>query len=320
MCVFFRVGCLVLVWIFVATGCSSDKPAATEPEAEGPEARPQLLGPCSATGECPEGLSCLCGLCTQPCDEPDEDELDACELLHENAFCAGEGSLFVDYCLEEPPAICLLRCDEDSTCKAIDSRMSCLEEQCYVTEPIPIEPPEEWDGRTLSWCDLDEDCADGLSCHCGACTIACSGYQSCASIHEGASCSSTGDRCGDGAPSAICKLSCSTSVSCEVYGDDLECVNHQCMRNIPAGMPPRVTNTSDPRFEGTRCYRAYTDDSMKEECSGNFGCSSRAVSCGSCACVRCADEYCLERVCDDGGSEECPGSPWSEDVGYDDAF
>ena len=42
-------------------------------------------------------------------------------------------------------------------------------------------------------------------------------------------------------------------------------------------------------------------------CAGNVGCTYMGHVCGSCACTLCLDEQCLENICDDGGSPECPG-------------
>lgn len=85
-------------------------------------------------------------------------------------------------------------------------------------------------------------------------------------------------------------------------------------RDADASVGP--PDTSADRFADTACYEQST--TMAPEggrCSGNRGCLELDVICGQCACTLCADEYCLEETCDDGGSEECPGNPFDDDAG-----
>ncbi len=63
---------------------------------------------------------------------------------------------------------------------------------------------------------------------------------------------------------------------------------------------------------GTACEGGAQFVNEDTTCPGNKGCTERGVECGMCVCTLCWNEECLVVTCDDGGSEECPGSPWDE--------
>ena len=68
---------------------------------------------------------------------------------------------------------------------------------------------------------------------------------------------------------------------------------------------------------GTACEgHSLNSSDYDGACSGNVGCTQLGVQCGNCACTMCLDEACVLALCDDGGTDECPGSPW-DDVGPD---
>ncbi|MGM0554827.1 MAG: DUF7107 domain-containing protein [Myxococcota bacterium] len=82
--------------------------------------------------------------------------------------------------------------------------------------------------------------------------------------------------------------------------------------------PDYPPDTDAQRFEGTACDGRYAANANRDSrCYENEGCAELDVRCGECVCTLCADEYCLETVCDDGGSQECPGGPFV-DAGHSD--
>jgi hypothetical protein len=50
-------------------------------------------------------------------------------------------------------------------------------------------------------------------------------------------------------------------------------------------------------------------------CVGNVGFTELpgdGPDCGQCACTACEDEECAQEACNDGGTPDCPGSPFDE--------
>lgn len=66
-------------------------------------------------------------------------------------------------------------------------------------------------------------------------------------------------------------------------------------------------------FTGTACEGGSGTEDDYDECLDNVGCTELEVECGECVCTLCADQDCVEVTCDDGGSEDCPGSPFGEE-------
>ena len=100
--------------------------------------------------------------------------------------------------------------------------------------------------------------------------------------------------------------------------------------------PPDVPDTSDAddTFEASpldaevidaigACgeqYVGFWEPQYDDECSGNTGCTDMGVECGECVCGMCEEDRCVVVICDDGGSPDCPGSPWDDvDAGAEDS-
>lgn len=78
----------------------------------------------------------------------------------------------------------------------------------------------------LARCSADNDCGDGLSCVCGACTRQCSSSGSCESLDEGALCL---DLLCDGEPLAVCSLGCNEPADC---GSGTSCEGGACVPRL----------------------------------------------------------------------------------------
>lgn len=79
------------------------------------------------------------------------------------------------------------------------------------------------------------------------------------------------------------------------------------------GDPPADVEGEVDTAAGTPCEGQMDLSDEDGACVGNVGCAELGVECGMCVCVLCWNEDCLVSACDDGGSDECPGSPWNDD-------
>jgi hypothetical protein len=98
------------------------------------------------------------------------------------------------------------------------------------------------------------------------------------------------------------------------------------------------TNTTNtPGYNESECWFADSSNSdnadvfngadpegeLHPACEGNVGeLDLGEPGCGGCSCVQCQDEYCVQEECNDGGTAECPGGPFSNtdpDAGGPDA-
>lgn len=88
---------------------------------------------CEATGECGDGLECVCGLCTRVCEETAQ-----CGALGELAVC-GALSVGESACAasERALSVCTLGCESDGTCLARNEGLVCLDDHC-TPEPPPM--------------------------------------------------------------------------------------------------------------------------------------------------------------------------------------
>ena len=94
--------------------------ACSSGSGDGPvlDSNSNWLTVCDLDGECVDGLSCLCGVCTAECDESA-----SCHDLHERSACApADDTAAVDVCGEPeatepaPRGLCLPECDDDGDC------------------------------------------------------------------------------------------------------------------------------------------------------------------------------------------------------------
>jgi hypothetical protein len=81
----------------------------------------------------------------------------------------------------------------------------------------------------LSACSSNADCAEGLSCFCGVCTVPCDSQDAC--TNAGATCRTYGSECVNsvGYNANICLAECASNDDCTSIRDDLEC-------NVGVGM------------------------------------------------------------------------------------
>lgn len=114
----------------LASSCSDFH--AKEPEG----GETHFLRECSR-GACPEGLSCICGVCTIACDDDD-----ACTGLGERAACRDTKSESLS-CEGEAPAaqICDATCSSNEQCVALGADYRCVENRCRA-ESIAVGTPE----------------------------------------------------------------------------------------------------------------------------------------------------------------------------------
>jgi hypothetical protein len=77
-------------------------------------------------GGCPEGLSCICGVCTIACEDDD-----TCTGLGERAACRDTDSKSLS-CEDESPTlqICDATCSSDEQCAALGENHRCVENRC----------------------------------------------------------------------------------------------------------------------------------------------------------------------------------------------
>jgi hypothetical protein len=109
------------------------------------------LKSCSVDDECGGALSCLCGICTQPCGTNPE-----CRLLSqaecrpsESPHCAGAPNVDVG-------GVCVLPCESDNACPVL---FTCAAGQCIPPDPVAVHgipPGSDGDCAFISWDDLYE--------------------------------------------------------------------------------------------------------------------------------------------------------------------
>lgn len=91
-----------------------------------------------------------------------------------------------------------------------------------------------------------ETCADGYSCLCGACTLACSDLGECSSGSLAARCVPAGPRVADGTcsqgVSAFCDVACAEDRDCRSVGLSHRCIQNYCRAPEP---PPGACQRTD---------------------------------------------------------------------------
>lgn len=96
-----RHALVVSAALLALAGCIEDKRRTPDPSAI---TETGFLAPCDPQGDCDDGLSCVCGVCTRSCDDGCGDG--ACNTPPDGPACV-------------PPAgVCLGRCDRDADCAA----------------------------------------------------------------------------------------------------------------------------------------------------------------------------------------------------------
>jgi len=93
-----------------------------------------FLSSCDAT--CDEGLTCLCGVCTQPCSESDE-----CTALGSGTECTAEIEPPPDrVCPQEETAFCDRPCSADADCASLGAAFRCQNRRCRELDDLAPAP------------------------------------------------------------------------------------------------------------------------------------------------------------------------------------
>lgn len=87
---------------------------------------------CISDAECGEELSCLCGVCTAPCDDDGS-------CGQSRASCASFGQSCVNS-VGYGANLCIARCGANADCTAIREELRCVSGLCREPEPIVIPP------------------------------------------------------------------------------------------------------------------------------------------------------------------------------------
>lgn len=118
------LGCLLAFGV----ACSDSHPQ------EATDSETHFLEYCGE-GECGEGLSCICGVCTASCEQDA-----ACAGLPGDAQCVESGE---EACgADAPVSVCDASCDEDADCSSIGPEHRCDDGACRAgTRQSPPSPP-----------------------------------------------------------------------------------------------------------------------------------------------------------------------------------
>ena len=108
--------------VVIAPGCG-----ATDTDNGGTDSNTHWLEPCESDSQCDEGLSCVCGVCTEPCDDDD-----ACSGL------AGASCALANTCAgPRDETSCVVECRNDGDCSDLGSSFLCDGGQCVHRSLAP---------------------------------------------------------------------------------------------------------------------------------------------------------------------------------------
>lgn len=190
----------VLVGAHACGGRTSDLTAVNN------DSESHFLASCHAGG-CPEGLSCLLGVCTLSCGADAE-----CAAWSPSAICRPEAT-------SGGSSACDVECDAPADCVGLGAGFRCASGVCRAGD-------ERAAGEFFRGC-IDNTCSEGLSCISGQCTRRCQGDADCGA--SGASCQVFYD---DPRAGSYCVLPCegeaSVSPECASLGAGGRCVNGAC--------------------------------------------------------------------------------------------
>lgn len=111
-----------------------------------------FLSSCDAT--CDAGLTCLCGVCTQPCSDTDE-----CTALGSGAECTAEVEPPPNRaCPEQEAAFCDRPCSDDADCASLGRTFLCQNRYCREPEAVT---PATCAASTLAVGDNEREIAVG---------------------------------------------------------------------------------------------------------------------------------------------------------------
>jgi hypothetical protein len=108
--------------VVIAPGCG-----ATDTQNGGTDSNTHWLEPCERDSQCDEGLSCVCGVCTAPCEDDD-----ACSAL-DGASCA-----LANTCAgPREETSCVVGCSNDRDCGDLGTDFVCDGRQCVHQSIAP---------------------------------------------------------------------------------------------------------------------------------------------------------------------------------------
>lgn len=234
-----RKGWLLMSWAALsglgahACGGRTDTVTAVNNDSES-----HFLAFCDA-GSCPEGLSCLLGVCTQSCSADAE-----CTAWSPSAVCRTEAA--------GGGLACDVECSTATDCAALGAGFGCASGVCRAGA-------ESTAGAFFRGC-TEGSCAEGLSCVSGQCTLPC---------RQDADCGFSGARCDvfyDPAQPVSdfycvlpCEVEATASPECASLGPGGRCVGGQC-REIFGG---QCGDLSQPGAEWA-CYDDIAGDVLRE--------------------------------------------------------
>jgi hypothetical protein len=236
---------LAMSWVMLsgllgahACGGRTDDVTAVNNDSES-----HFLASCHAGG-CPEGLSCVLGVCTQTCGADAE-----CTVWSPNAVCRPEPT-------SGGSDICDVECDTQTECAGLGAAFDCTNGVCRAADARAV-------GEFFRGC-VNDSCSEGLSCISGQCTQPCRRDADCG--FAGASCEVYFD-----AERAVsdyhCVLPCegglAASLECASLGSGGRCLGGEC-REVFGG---QCGDLGRPGAEWA-CYEDIAADVFRERHAG----------------------------------------------------
>lgn len=149
-----RFATLLIAALFAAGLSACGAQTTNDVQGEGPDApsvdsESHFLSFC--VGGCPDGLSCLCGVCTRSCSDDD-----ACDELNSDAQCLDPTPAMETSCRFLPVSqVCDVACDNDDDCGDVSAAHVCDRGACR-TAPVAS---EACPAVTLPDCAVGEELA-----------------------------------------------------------------------------------------------------------------------------------------------------------------
>ena len=200
--------------------------------------------------------------------------------------------------------------------------VACSDEQGATPVPADVDSAAPRTRKTCSTCAFDADCESGWECDTwrGVCKTAeerFSGAPECDidcrmfswnDCKDAGACSAVDGRCvATSVEMCAASAQCQYVGACTLVASLARCVpatDADCASSLGCAYKGNCEVHDGVCMRHTACGWELGFDTLKPDpsCKGNVGCSYREVHC-ECACSRCADELCIDVLCDD--SESC---------------